>query len=140
MRTSNSKVGCSRQQFSMEIQNLSKRSHTLPSRKVCVHFSVLLIVIYYEDKCHYMYISCSDLRSTWKSSILDDFCNKKIEDFSNHCNFATIGSILEILDVLNSPYRVLSKFGTLCDNARLFCDNFRRCGDNNRRSWSRDPL
>ena len=30
-------------------------------------------------------------------------------------NFVIIGSILEILDVLSSPNRVASNFGTLCD-------------------------
>ena len=43
-----------------------------------------------------------------------------------HCyghNFVIIGSILEILDVLSSPNRVASNFGTLCDNGRLLGDN-----------------
>ena len=38
-------------------------------------------------------------------------------------NFVIIGSILEILDVLSSPHRVASNFGTLCDNGRLLGDN-----------------
>ena len=41
-----------------------------------------------------------------------DFPLKKKVIFPNDRNFATIGSILEILDVLNSPDRVLSNFGT----------------------------
>ena len=43
-----------------------------------------------------------------------------------HCyghNFVIIVSILEILDVLSSPNRVASNFGTLCDNGRLLGDN-----------------
>ena len=49
-----------------------------------------------------------------------------------HCyghNFVIIGSILEILDVLSSPNRVASNFGTLCDNGRLLGDNSRRFRD-----------
>ena len=37
---------------------------------------------------------------------------KKMAIFSNHHNFATIGSILEILDVLSRPDRVLYNFDT----------------------------
>ena len=44
-------------------------------------------------------------------------------------NFVIIGSILEILDVLSSPNRVASNFGTLCDNGRLLGDNSRRFRD-----------
>ena len=43
-----------------------------------------------------------------------------------HCyghNFVIIGSVLENLDVLSSPNRVASNFGTLCDNDRLLGDN-----------------
>ena len=40
------------------------------------------------------------------------FSVKKLTDFSNRHNFATIGPILEILDVLSSPDRVLSNFDT----------------------------
>ena len=49
-----------------------------------------------------------------------------------HCyghNFVIIGSILEILDVLSSPNRVASNFGTLCDNGRLLGDDCRRFRD-----------
>ena len=49
-----------------------------------------------------------------------------------HCyghNFVITGSILEILDVLSSPNRVASNFGTLCDNGRLLGDNSRRFRD-----------
>ena len=52
--------------------------------------------------------------------------------FQMHCyghNFVIIGSILEILDVLSSPNRVASNFGTLCDNGRLLGDNSRRFRD-----------
>ena len=44
-------------------------------------------------------------------------------------NFVIIGSILEILDVLSSPNRVASNFGTLCDNGRLLGDDCRRFRD-----------
>ena len=37
---------------------------------------------------------------------------EKMDIFSNEHNFATIGSILEILDVLNSSDRVLANFDT----------------------------
>ena len=57
-------------------------------------------------------MSLSDLRWARKSSIFSNFCPKKMDLFSNEHNSATIGSILEILDVLSSPNHVASNFGT----------------------------
>ena len=73
--------------------------------------------------------SLSDLTMSRKSLILG---NKIIRFFLMDCyghNFVIIGSILEILDVLSSPNRVASNFGTLCDNGRLLGDNSRRFRD-----------
>ena len=54
-------------------------------------------------------------------------------DYYGH-NFVIIGSILEILDVLSSPNRVASNFGTLCDNGRRLGDNSRRFRENSDKS------
>ena len=60
---------------------------------------------------YFLWISSSDLRSPRKSLIIDKkFGNVYL--FSNHRNFVTIGSILEILDVLSSPDHVLHKCDT----------------------------
>ena len=56
--------------------------------------------------------SSSDLRSSPKSAKSCKICNKKMDLFSNGHNSATIGSIVEILDVLSSPNRVASILGT----------------------------
>ena len=54
------------------------------------------------------------VRSLVNTKIVDfrRFLLQKNALFSNQHNFATIGSILEILDVLSSPDHVLSNFGT----------------------------